>query len=133
MNIITLFITFLLLASCSSSSTSYQKSSSSDSINIAMLLSTDKEEKLLTQGLEQHKNPNIKLNIKSYIVDHNIDEIMKNVTSHNPDIILGPLFSKDTTQVASIAKDTLILSLSNDPNIAGDNVYIFGHQALEQA
>jgi len=132
MNIITLLIAFFLLSSCSSSPTSYQKSTHSDSIDIAMLLSTDQEEKLITQGLKQHKNPKIKLNIKSYIIDNNINEIMKNVTSHDPDIILGPVFSKDTKQAASIAKDIPILSLSNDPNIAGGNVYVFGHRPLEQ-
>ncbi|AVP87595.1 Putative ABC transporter substrate-binding protein [Candidatus Phycorickettsia trachydisci] len=132
MNIITLLTAFFVLSSCSSSPTSYQKSTNTDSINIAMLLSTEQEQKLITQGLKQHKNPNRKLNIKSYILDNNIDEIMKNVTSHDPNIILGPVFSKDTKQAASIAKDTPIISLSNDPNIAGGNVYAFGHRALEQ-
>lgn len=132
MNIITLLIAFLLLSNCSSLPTSYQKNTAGNSINIAMLLSTDKEEKLITQGLKQHKNPDIKLNIKSYIVDNNIDKVMKNVTSNDTDIILGPVFSKDTTQAASIAKDTPILSLSNDSSIAGGNIYVFGHHPLEQ-
>ena len=44
------------------------------------------------------------------------------------DIIIGPLFSEETAAVRETLKNTntKIISLSNDPTVAGDNVFIMG-------
>lgn len=45
------------------------------------------------------------------------------------DVILGPLFSPTTAQIAPVAAAAgrQVLSLSNNPSVAGDNVFILGN------
>lgn len=49
-------------------------------------------------------------------------------------LIVGPLFSQNVTAVAPIAKEygVNVLTFSNNPEVAGNNVFVFGFQADQQ-
>lgn len=50
------------------------------------------------------------------------------------ELVVGPLFSQNVAPVASIAKQrgVNVLTFSNNPDVAGDNVFVFGFQADQQ-
>ena len=55
-------------------------------------------------------------------------QAVRQAAEDNADIILGPLFSNTTTAVSQEAAlhDLNVLSFSNNPQVAGDNVYVLG-------
>ncbi|MEO1312982.1 MAG: penicillin-binding protein activator, partial [Pseudomonadota bacterium] len=56
-------------------------------------------------------------------------EVARTALTEGADIILGPLFSTSTAEVAPIAAASgrTVLSLSNNPDVAGGNVYLLGN------
>ncbi len=142
-NLINLFSIALLFFSCKSISTekSYQKLPAQ--VEIAILLPLSGEHKKIGEKLDSLINLGLRdgaarnINITSYDIADRLDinEVMTKVVSKKTNIILGPILSKDTVQVASIAKMHNIptISFSNNPAIADSDVYIFGHAPLQQS
>lgn len=56
------------------------------------------------------------------------------VLTSGAQLIVGPLFSQNVASVASIAKQhgVNVLTFSNNPEVAGDNVFVFGFQVDQQ-
>lgn len=58
----------------------------------------------------------------------------QSVLASGAQLIVGPLFSQNVASVAPIAKQygVNVLTFSNNPKVAGDNVFVFGFQAEHQ-
>ena len=58
----------------------------------------------------------------------------RHVISSGAQLIVGPLFSQNVTAVASMAREANvhILSFSNNPQVAGNGVFVFGFQVEQQ-
>ena len=56
-------------------------------------------------------------------------EAARTALGEGAEIIIGPLFSTATTAVAPVAaaRSSVVLSFSNNPQVAGGNVYLLGH------
>jgi ABC-type branched-subunit amino acid transport system substrate-binding protein len=63
-----------------------------------------------------------------------IEDAFHKIISKDTKIILGPLYSGLTSLAAQKFKESniIIISASNDPTVAGDKVFIFGHAPLKQ-
>lgn len=61
-------------------------------------------------------------------------EAARSVLNAGAELIVGPLFSQSVSAVAPIAKQrgVNVLTFSNNPDVAGDNVFVFGFQADQQ-
>jgi hypothetical protein len=142
-NLINLFSIAILIFSCKSVTTqsSYQKIPAQVEIAILLPLSGqhqqvgEKLNALVNLGLRDGAARNI--NITSYDVAdaQGIDAVMSKVVAKKTNIILGPILSQDTTQIANIAKmhGITTISFSNNPAIADVDVYVFGHAPLQQS
>ena len=86
--------------------------------------------KLIRLGIQDGLGNNI--NVTEYDV---YDETsMDKIITKNTKIILGPLFSDNVTNITTKAlqHDILVVSLSNNPTIVNENVFVFGHPPLVQ-
>lgn len=63
-----------------------------------------------------------------------LDAAIQEAIKKNTKIILGPIFSDATMEIATKInnQDITIFSLSNDTSIARNNIFIFGQQPFEQ-
>jgi len=80
--------------------------------------------------------------VKSYIHvtsydgsdEKNVLAAMDKIVARKTKIILGPLYSNFTSLIAEKAKanDIVIITMSNNPALADDKLYVFGHAPLKQ-
>lgn len=58
----------------------------------------------------------------------------RHVLNAGAQMIVGPLFAQEVSAVAPIAKEygVSVLTFSNNPDVAGDGVYVFGFQVEQQ-
>ena len=80
--------------------------------------------------------------IKSYIHvtsydgsdEKNVLSAMDKIVARKTKIILGPLYSNFTSLIAEKAKanDIIIITMSNNPALAEDKLFVFGHAPLKQ-
>ncbi len=77
-----------------------------------------------------------KFKVTSYDISNRakLKDAVAKILATKTDIIIGPIYSDETRFVASQIKnkDIIMLSLSNDPTIASDNIFIFGHAPIKQ-
>ncbi|HJK86974.1 MAG TPA: penicillin-binding protein activator [Candidatus Megaira endosymbiont of Nemacystus decipiens] len=64
------------------------------------------------------------------LLNKSLDKIIDSGT----DIIIGPIYTSPTKIVAKKIKNksAIAISLSNNPNLAGKQLYVFGHQPMKQ-
>lgn len=83
----------------------------------------------------------IDMNVTSYDIANtaNLENIVDKILTKNTQIVLGPLYSASTKTVAEMIKlkttpndRPTILTLSNDPLLVDDNLFVFGHVPLAQ-
>jgi ABC-type branched-subunit amino acid transport system substrate-binding protein len=76
------------------------------------------------------------VNIKVYDVGNpeTITKSINKAVSKRAKIIIGPLFSNDSRIVADKIKgtDITLISLSNDPSLAKEQIYVYGHAPKHQ-
>jgi len=80
--------------------------------------------------------------VKSYIHvtsydgsdEKNVLAAMDKIVARKTKIILGPLYSNFTSLIAEKAKthDIIIITMSNNPALAEDKLFVFGHAPLKQ-
>ncbi|MBN8828064.1 MAG: penicillin-binding protein activator [Sphingobacteriia bacterium] len=67
------------------------------------------------------------INIKFFDSETELEKAISYINNNKIKIIYGPYFSKYTEQLRkNISKNTVIISFSNDEEIAKENVYIYG-------
>lgn len=84
----------------------------------------------LEDGLEGH------INVVTYdAANSNSANVMMNkIVNKKTKIVLGPLFSDVTSSVIAKAEenDITLITLSNNPILASNNIYVFGHAPMKQ-
>ncbi|MBP7190076.1 MAG: penicillin-binding protein activator [Rickettsiaceae bacterium] len=84
----------------------------------------------IEDGLEGH------INLVTYDVpdEESAKIMMDKVIAKKTKIILGPLFSDTTSAIAEKAEKNgiTVISLSNNPVLAGNSIYVLGHAPMKQ-
>lgn len=139
------FCFLLVLTACESSNnnTNSKKSLSNNTITeVALLLPLSGENELLAKqyagmikmGLGDGAKTKIKVTSYDCSDEIKLKESIKRILEQKIKIIIGPIYSKDTKVLSAAIKDkdVIALSLSNDPTLADNNMFIFGHAPMRQ-
>jgi ABC-type branched-subunit amino acid transport system substrate-binding protein len=139
------FCFLLVLTACESSNnnTNSKKSLSNNTITeVALLLPLSGENELLAKqyagmikmGLGDGAKTKIKVTSYDCSDEIKLKESIKRILEQKIKIIIGPIYSKDTKVLSAAIKDkdVITLSLSNDPTLADNNMFIFGHAPMRQ-
>ncbi len=130
-------IALLCLAACASEMTNKR----APTANIAVLMPLTGEYAQMGQrlasmvelGLEDSLEGKIKVMTYDAADDEKILASVQKLKAKNSKIILGPIFSASTSTVVSkVTPGVTVLTLSNNPALAGDCVYVFGHSPMKQ-
>lgn len=142
--IILLFCSFIL-SSCQKqiNNENLTKIHKKDIIQIAILMPSTGDEAtlgynydmLIRQGLDVLIE-NKKLHVTSYDVSNEekaLDAVNK-IIAKNTKIILGPIYSDISSLIAEKIKnqDIIMITMSNNPVLADENVIVFGHAPMKQ-
>lgn len=89
---------------------------------------------MIEMGLEDGLKGTIRAATYDISDDYKMNVAASRIKSTGSKIILGPIFSPHTTELAKRfeGSDISIISLSNNPAIVSDNLYIFGHSPMRQ-
>lgn len=137
---------FLLALSACESSSNNKKSKKSLSSNIvteiALLLPLSGENELLGKkyagmikmGLGDGAKTKIKVTSYDCSDEIKLKESIKRILEQKIKIVIGPIYSKDMKILSAAIKDkdVIALSLSNDPTLADNNMFVFGHAPMRQ-
>ena len=139
------FCFLLVLTACESSNnnTNSKKSLSNNTITeVALLLPLSGKNELLAKqyagmikmGLGDGAKTKIKVTSYDCSDEIKLKESIKRILEQKIKIIIGPIYSKDTKVLSAAIKDkdVIALSLSNDPTLADNNMFIFGHAPMRQ-
>jgi len=137
------FLCLITLNACESrSNISANKNMSNNITNVAILLPLSGENELLGKqyaglikiGLEDAAKTKIRVTCYDSSDETKLRDSIKKILEQKNQIIIGPLYSKDTKILASEIKekDIIDLSLSNDPTLADNNIFVFGHAPMRQ-
>jgi len=139
MKLKTIFILLIsiLLTSCASDNPSKR----SNHTNIAILMPLTGANAPMGQaaatmielGLEDGLEGNIKIMTYDVADKEKIDMSVSRLKARGTSIVLGPIFSSNSSDIAAkITPGITMISLSNDPGLAQNGVYVFGHSPIKQ-
>jgi|JFJP01.1.fsa_nt_gi ABC-type branched-subunit amino acid transport system substrate-binding protein len=138
------FFCLITLNACESGNNinSNKKNMSNNLVDIAILLPLSGENELLGKqyaglikmGLGDGAKTKIRVTSYDSSDEIKLKDSIKRILEQKTKIIIGPLYSKDTKILSSQIKghDIIALSLSNDPTLADDNIFVFGHAPMKQ-
>ena len=136
------FCFLLALSACESSSNSKKSLSSNIVTEIALLLPLSGENELLGKqyagmikmGLGDGAKTKIKVTSYDCSDETKLKESIKRILEQKIKIVIGPIYSKDMKILSAAIKDkdVIALSLSNDPTLADNNMFVFGHAPMRQ-
>ena len=111
-------------------------------VNLAILLplnGPDAEKsqeyiKLIKAGLQETAQTPIRINSYDSADPDALDESMDRILASGADIIVGPIYSEPTKIVTRKVrkKGPVAISLSNNPALASEQIYVFGHAPMKQ-
>jgi ABC-type branched-subunit amino acid transport system substrate-binding protein len=138
------FCCLFIISGCNSmneSSTS-KKTASHDATEIAILVPLSGENAvigkqyagLVKMGLASGAKSKIRVTSYDSADEANLRESIKKILEQKINIIIGPIYSRETKAIALQVKnhDVVVVSLSNDPTLADENVFVFGHAPMRQ-
>lgn len=90
--------------------------------------------KFIELGLEDALAGQIKLMTYDARDQETAKNMMNKIIAQKTKIVLGPLFSQVTSSIMpqAEANNITVISLSNNPALAGGNTYVFGHAPMRQ-
>lgn len=138
-NLLLLFLASIFLSSCATIGSTRGVGGSVD-IAIAMPITGNYAEmgkraaSMIEMGLEDALKGTIKVITYDISEDYKMDLAASRIKSQGAKIVLGPIFSPHTTEMARRLEgsDINMISLSNNPAIASKNLYVFGHSPMRQ-
>jgi LppC putative lipoprotein len=86
-------------------------------------------EKAIRKGFLDAGAQNISINSYDASSEAILAKSLSKVLSRNSKVIIGPLFSRDSKLTANRTRgsDATVLSFSNDPSLANNNIFVCGH------
>lgn len=145
--LIALLISFIMITACDSLSHNTNKHNTnntniSEPVSVAIFLPlTGQAGKMgqeynymIKKGLLDHAQTKIKVVSYDTATDDDVQEAMNKVIKNKTDIIIGPIYSSSTKHIAQRAKkhNITVISLSNDPSLADNNLFVLGHAPMRQ-
>lgn len=141
LKIIISFVSLITLSSCGTNH-DFSAHHKSTPTNIAILLSSSEDDahmsaeyaKMLKMGLSDGAKTSIKVKTYNYQNQEQLEESINKIFDQGTDIIIGAISSEDASIVSNKTrnKGTILLSMSNNPVLAGDKVFVFGHAPVRQ-
>lgn len=111
-------------------------------IEIAILMPNTGPDAVIGRQYKELIKMGLSDSVKSYIHitsydgsdERNVLAAMDKIIARNTKIILGPLYSNFTSLIADKARenDIIIITMSNNPALANDKLFVFGHAPLKQ-
>lgn len=111
-------------------------------IEVAILMPNNGHDKIVGTQYKDLIKMGLNDGVKSYIHvtsydgsdEKNVLAAMDKIIARKTKIILGPLYSNFTSLIAEKAKanDIIIITMSNNPALAEDKLFVFGHAPLKQ-
>lgn len=111
-------------------------------IEIAILMPNNGTDSVIGKQYKDLIKMGLNDGVKSYIHvtsydgsdEKNVLAAMDKIVLRKTKIILGPLYSNFTSLIAEKAKanDIVIITMSNNPALADDKLFVFGHAPLKQ-
>ena len=140
-NRVFIFIILIALTSCTRDKNIYVKKLEPH-MEVAIVLPLSGKErhqslrllKLITQGLEDGAKIQIKPTTYDCTTENMTLAAINDIAAKGTKIIIGPLFSATTALMKKKAKEhgITILTFSNNPALADDNIFVFGHAPVKQ-
>lgn len=134
------FICLVTLCSCQQGSKVLEEKMKKHIVEVAILMPLTGEEeeigkqyiKLIKMGLSDRAKTQIK--VVSYDTNLMLEDSIDKIIAQGTDIIIGPLYSATTKKVTAKirGKGITLISLSNDPVLAENQVFVFGHAPMRQ-
>lgn len=136
-NLVKLISLSLLIVLASCSAIEHNKK-----ISIALMIPLSGEEgkqgqklrDVFLTGVEATKRQDIDVVIYDVSRPEQAIEAVKNAASKGIKVVAGPMYSKHVKAIDSLAKanDMVVITFSNDPVLARDNVLVYGHAPFQQ-
>lgn len=85
-------------------------------------------------GLEDALQGHVKLMVYDCATEEIANKMMDKIIAKNTKIVLGPLYSNITSSIIAKAEkhEMTLITLSNNPILAANNIYVFGHAPMRQ-
>lgn len=132
----------LCLHSCSSYktyTTDVNKNAAPVKIGVLLPMSKNAEEskaiaEMIRLGVKEALRAQIDIHFYDISTPKAMKSSLKRITASGTKIVIGPITSQNTQKIAAYlqGRDIDLITLSNDPSLAGPNIYVFGHQPLKQ-
>lgn len=139
------FVCLFAIGACESNPNSYNNGKNKQSSNVTEIavlvpLSGSLEQigkqyaGLIKMGLADGAKSKIRITVLDSANEEKLTESVQRILDSKINVVIGPVYSKDTKLVSSMVrgKEVIVLSLSNDPTLADNNVFVFGHAPMRQ-
>lgn len=138
------FCCLVIISACSSGGAgNSKKASGKNPVEVAILVPLSGENEvigrqysaLIKMGMAAGAKMPIRVTSYDSANEFKLKESIGKILKKKTNIIIGPVYSHETKILSMLLKerpDVTVLSLSNDPTLADNNVFVFGHAPVSQ-